>query len=326
MAEKPEPSMPTPSTSVMPASKEPASARGNLASQAINAVLAVPPIWSIAKRQARTMMIRRAERLGIPWMATVAELSQVDWKPVWDAVTDRSLNYPDNYQASFHGYDAGHLCWEAAFEFEVASRAVHAPLYPDHGADSDRALRQGYHDALLASLSQSPTTILDLHATVGLSSFALRRCFPEAAITGLNFSPHYLCVARYQDSRQGVGLHAWHHALPEATGLADGSFDLISTFLLLHEMPQDTTRRILREARRLVRPGGAFAVMDMNPACGAYQTMPAVIMTLLKSTEPFLDDYFALDLEQEIRDAGFDTVTSRPCSPRHRAVVARVLA
>jgi ubiquinone/menaquinone biosynthesis C-methylase UbiE len=325
MAAKPEPSMPTPSTSVMPASKEPASARGNLASQAINALLAVPPIWSIAKRQARTMMIRRAEGLGIPWMATVAELSQVNWKAVWVSVNDRSLIYPENYRASFHGYNAGHLCWEAAFEFEMASRAVHAPLYPDRGADSDRALRQGYHDALLASLPQSPTTILDLHPTVGLSSFALRQYFPKAAITGLNFSPYYLSVARYQDSRQGVGIHAWHHALPEATGLADSSFDLISTFLLLHEMPQDTTRRILREARRLVRPGGAFAVMDMNPACGAYQTMPAVIMTLLKSTEPFLDDYFALDLEQEMLDAGFESVTSHPCSPRHRAVVARVM-
>ena len=103
-----------------------------------------------------------------------------------------------------------------------------------------------------------------------------------------------------------------------------GSFELISAFLLLHEMPQDTTRRILREARRLLQPGGSLAVMDMNPACGAYQTMPAAIMTLLKSTEPFLDAYFGLDLEQEMLDAGFDGVTSRPCSPRHRAVVATV--
>jgi ubiquinone/menaquinone biosynthesis C-methylase UbiE len=89
-------------------------------------------------------------------------------------------------------------------------------------------------------------------------------------------------------------------------------------------MPQETTRRILREARRLLRPGGSLAVMDMNPACGAYQTMPAAIMTLLKSTEPFLDQYFALDLETELRSAGFQAVSSRPCSPRHRAVVASI--
>jgi ubiquinone/menaquinone biosynthesis C-methylase UbiE len=302
----------------------PRSARGAIANRLINTLLSVPPIWSVARGRARAMMIRRAERLGIPWTATVAELSAVDWQPLWDSVHDDGLSYPENYRASFHGYDAGHLCWEAAFEFEVASRAVHSSLYPDAGADSDRALRQGYHDALLAALPQPPATILDLHCTVGLSSVALRRTFPAAAVTGLDFSPHYLSVARYRNCLEGGGIEAWRHALPEATGLSDGSFELISAFLLLHEMPQDTTRRILREARRLLQPGGSLAVMDMNPACGAYQTMPAAIMTLLKSTEPFLDAYFALDLEQEMLDAGFDSVTSRPCSPRHRAVVAAV--
>jgi len=37
-----------------------------------------------------------------------------------------------------------------------------------------------------------------------------------------------------------------------------------------------------------------------------------------------MDQYFALDLASELRQAGFDTVTSAVCSPRHRAVVARV--
>jgi hypothetical protein len=64
--------------------------------------------------------------------------------------------------------------------------------------------------------------------------------------------------------------------------------------------------------------------MDMDPSCQAYQTMPPAVMTLLKSTEPYMDAYFALDLEAELRQAGFDTVTSTSCSPRHRAVLARV--
>ncbi|MFO0059157.1 MAG: SAM-dependent methyltransferase, partial [Cyanobacteriota bacterium] len=59
-------------------------------------------------------------------------------------------------------------------------------------------------------------------------------------------------------------------------------------------------------------------------SCSAYQTMPAAVMTLLKSTEPYMDQYFALDLEAELRLAGFDAVTSTPCSPRHRALMARV--
>jgi len=93
---------------------------------------------------------------------------------------------------------------------------------------------------------------------------------------------------------------------------------------LFHEMPQHTTRRIFREVRRLLRPGGSFALMDMNPTCGAYQTMPATVMTLLRSTEPYMEQYFALDLEAELVAAGFDAVFSRPCSPRHQAVIATV--
>jgi ubiquinone/menaquinone biosynthesis C-methylase UbiE len=296
----------------------------SLTDRLIGGLLAVKPVWAVAKGQARRMMIRRAERLGIPWTATVAELRRIDWEPHWRAVVDETIDYPANYRASFHGYDAGHLCWDAAFEFEVASNAVHAPLYPEAGAHGDRALRRGYHEMLAAALPRPPARILDLHCTVGLSSFALQEAFPQAVITALDFSPHYLAVARHRQ-RSG-GISAWRHALPEATGLPSRGFGLVSAFLLFHEMPQETSRRIFREARRLLEPGGSFALMDMNPHCGAYRTMPAAVMTLLRSTEPYMDQYFALDLEEELRRAGFQDVTIRPCSPRHRAVIATVAA
>jgi ubiquinone/menaquinone biosynthesis C-methylase UbiE len=298
--------------------------RAALTDTVIGGLLAVKPIWALARSQARRMMIQRAERLGIPWAATVRELGAIDWQGRWKALADDTLEYPANYRASFHGYDDGHLCWEAAFEFEVASNAVHSSLYPEAGPHSDRELRRGYHEVLRSRLAQPPTDVLDLHATVGLSSFALHEAFPAARITALNFSPHYLAVAQHHNEQRGGGVAAWRHALPEATGLSDACFDLVSAVLLFHEMPQDTTRRIFREARRLLRSGGSFALMDMNPECGAYQTMPAAVMTLLKSTEPFMDQYFALDLEEELRSAGFDTVVSTPCTPRHRAVLATV--
>ena len=300
------------------------SRRGGISNSLIETALTIKPLWAVARFQARRMMIQRAERLGIPWNSTVKAYEQVDWSGLWQQLNNPDLSYPANYRASFHGYDAGHLCWQAAFEFEVASNAVHSSLFPEAGAASDQALRVGFHQVLQAELPQPPAEILDLHCTVGLSSLALRQLFPQAAITGLSFSPHYLAVACHEAQRRQAGINTWCHALPEATGLASGSFDLVSVFLLLHEMPQPTTRRILREARRLLRPGGCFAVMDINPACEAYQTMPAALMTLLKSTEPFMEQYFALDLEAELRNAGFDEVSSRACTPRHRALLARV--
>lgn len=298
--------------------------QADLTSRLVGKALAVKPVWALAKAQARRMMIGRAERLGIPWRETVADLAQRDWQPLWDQIYREGVALPTNYRASFHGYDAGHLCWQAAYEFEVASNAVHSSLYPDAGAHSDQVLRQGYHERLQQQFPQAPARILDLHSTVGLSTFRLEQAFPTATVTGLDFSPYYLTLAAYNASQRGSAVQSWVHALPEATGFAAGSFDLVSAFLLFHEMPQTTTRRIFREVRRLLPPGGCFAFMDMNPACGAYQTMPAFVMTLLKSTEPFMDAYFGLDLRQELLDAGFAAVQMEPCTPRHQAVIARV--
>lgn len=290
-------------------------------SRVVAGLLAVPPFWSAARWQARRMMVRRAERLGIPWRETVSDLQNRAWEEDWQAVHDPELHYPANYSASFHGYDAGHLCWEAAFEFEVASNAVHSSLFPHAGAKSDQALRDGYHRVLESHLSRSPGEILDLHCTVGLSTDRLKRSFPTSSVTGLDFSPHYLAVARRRD-RDRLGDGRWLHALPESTGLEPSRFGLVSAFLLFHEMATVTSQRIFREARLLLAPGGCLALMDMNPASGAYQSMPAALMTLLKSTEPFMDQFLALDLEGALREAGFVRIHSEPCSPRHRAVLA----
>jgi SAM-dependent methyltransferase len=216
--------------------------------QLVNGLLGIKPLWNVAKWQARTMMIKRAERLGIPWRETVADYQGRNWDEDWQAVVNPELTYPDYYQASFHGYDQGHLCWDAAFEFEVAANAVHSSLFPEAGAKGDAKLRQSYHDVLLAQLPQAPETILDLHCTVGLSTFTLQECYPQAKMTGLNFSPHYVTLAHYHGQQREAQIN-WVHALPEATGLGEQSFDLVSAFLLFHEMPQDPTRRIFREAR-----------------------------------------------------------------------------
>ncbi len=76
--------------------------------------------------------------------------------------------------------------------------------------------------------------------------------------------------------------------------------------------------------RRVLRPGGYLAIMDMNPKSEVYQKMPAYILTLLKSTEPYLDEYFALDIEQAIVEAGFQTPTITNNTHRHRTVIAQV--
>lgn len=303
----------------------------SLTSQLINGILAVKPLANLAKTRARTMMIERAESIGVYWRQEVQALrsrdSKQEFSPDWGAelsqIQAADLNYPDYYLTSFHAYEQGNLSWEAAMEVEVAARAVHARIWQDAGAQGDAMLRQSFHTVLQQQIPTAPQDILDLGCSVGMSTFALQATYPHARITGVDLSPYFLAVAHYRAQQQQI-LIRWVHAAAETTGLPTASFDLVSAHLLFHELPQSASVAILQEVRRLLRPGGHLAIMDMNPHSEIYAKMPPYILTLLKSTEPYLDQYFDLNLEQVICQAGFAQPTVTCNSPRHRTIIAQV--
>ncbi|BAZ52433.1 type 11 methyltransferase [Nostoc sp. NIES-4103] len=295
----------------------------NLATRLVNSILAIKPLANLAKHQARQMMIKRAEDMGVPWTKEVQKLQARDWQTELAQVQNPELSYPDYYLTSFHAYETGNLSWQAAFEVEPAAYAVHAKIWQGAKAQGDAKLRQSYHDILKRSLAYEPQDILDLGCSVGLSTFALQEVYPHAQITGLDLSPYFLAVANYRAQQRQAKIN-WVHAAAESTGLPDASFDLVSIFLVCHELPQLPTQQILAEARRVLRPGGYLAIMDMNPKSEVFQKMPPYILTLLKSTEPYLDEYFALDIEQAIIEAGFQAPAITSNSPRHRTIIAQV--
>ncbi len=298
-----------------------------LAAQMVNGLLAIKPLAQFAKQQARQMMIQRAERMGVAWTQAVATL-QARGDRAWETdlaeVQNPALVYPDYYLNSFHAYEQGNLSWEAAMEVEVAAYAVHARIWPDAGVQGDARLRQSFLELVQRHLPVAPQAILDLGCSVGMSTFALQTVYPQARITGLDLSPYFLAIARYRAQQQGRHSIRWLHAAGEQTGLPDAAFDLVAISLVYHELPQAAARQILWESRRLLRPQGHLALMDMNPSSEAYAQMPPYILALLKSTEPYLDDYFALDVEQAIKDAGFRQPIVACNSPRHRTFVAQV--
>jgi ubiquinone/menaquinone biosynthesis C-methylase UbiE len=311
-----------PMTSATPASI-------GFASHLINRALAIAPIANLLKHQARSMMIKRAESIGVQWTQEAAALrakGDEAWSTALEKIQDPNLVYPNYYLQPFHAYQTGNLSWEAATEVEVASYAAHARIWSDTGSKAgDARLRDSFHTQLKAQIPTAPQTILDLGCSVGMSTFALQDTYPNAIVTGLDLSPYFLAIAQYRTQQTQRSVE-WVHAAAEATPFSDHSFDLVSTCLMCHELPQEATQAILKEAHRLLKPGGHLAIMDMNPQSEVFAKLPRYVFTLLKSTEPYLDEYFTLNMEQSILEAGFEQPFVTCNSPRHRTFIAATRA
>ena len=312
----------------------------NLSVRLVNGLLAIAPLYAVLKYLARRRIIKRAELLGVPWRQQTAELERAiqpasnrtgpagssEWQAHWQAIYNPEVYYPDYYLSyPFHAYQRGNMSWDAAIEQEVATLSVHANLWPGTmGTEGDERMRQGYQDILVDRIEGQPHNIVDIGCGIGMSTFALQDCFPDATITGLDLSPYFLSVAHARAETQHRTV-SWRHAAAEMTGLPDHSCDLASFSLVFHETPAKEARKIFAEMHRILRPGGYLALMDMNPEASAHRHMPPFVLALLKSTEPFLDDYFRFDIIEAIAAAGFSTPTQTVSSPRHRTIIAQAV-
>jgi len=104
--------------------------------------------------------------------------------------------------------------------------------------------------------------------------------------------------------------------------LGTHSTDLIYASFLVHELPADATRAVLKSAAKALRPGGVIAIADIDVERMVQRSSPALV-ALFQVTEPFFKEYARLDLHAELAAAGFTDVQVVPTDPKNRLVLAR---
>jgi ubiquinone/menaquinone biosynthesis C-methylase UbiE len=299
----------------------------DLLSRVVNLLIRTQPIYALMKQQARKVLIKTAEKNGVPWRHTYKTLSESNLAPQLPQVANDDITYPAYYNRPFHAYDQGNLCWDAAFEAESATYAMALRIWPQDNLTWESAqdrLRSSFHKVLAQTITRPVERILDIGCSVGISTLALHRYYqaqnPSVTTTGLDLSPYMLTVAKHRDSNSEI---TWLHGLAEQTAFSDQSFDLITLQFVIHELPHQATAEIFQEIHRLLTEGGSIALVDNNPQSQVIQNLPPVLFTLMKSTEPWSDDYYTFDVETALKAAGFINITTCESDPRHRTLTAQ---
>ncbi|MBT0669231.1 class I SAM-dependent methyltransferase [Novosphingobium profundi] len=221
---------------------------------------------------------------------------------------DPDLAFPDYVEREAHnmagGYadeDCGHFfAAGAAYDRALAIHRVAAmgPLVDDVGHSIVARLREAFPDF-------APHRVLEMGCTVGHTLLPFKQAWPEAEVIGIDVAAPGLVFGAARASALGAEV-TFSQRNAEATGYPAGSFDLVFSRILLHETCEEATRAIFRECHRLLRPGGIMFHSDAPP----FDELDPYTQSLRDwdirfNAEPFMEGYYAMDLEAEFARAGF---------------------
>ncbi|HEY6642251.1 class I SAM-dependent methyltransferase [Povalibacter sp.] len=103
--------------------------------------------------------------------------------------------------------------------------------------------------------------ILDMGCSCGQMTVALKERFPDAEVWGIDVGGPMVRYAHMRAVDLGVDVN-FAQRLAEDTKFPDGHFDIVTSFILHHEVSTEASKKIIREAHRVLRPGGVFYPID----------------------------------------------------------------
>lgn len=147
--------------------------------------------------------------------------------------------------------------------------------------------------------------ILELGTSSGNLTVALSQRFPKAAITGLDMSLRMLEQAQRVGNELGQAWRLVQRAA-EVTGFEAASFDLVAAYSFGHEMPEYALRQILREARRVLTPGGELIIGDVLPFSAQDKLAQCwAQFEAVHGGEPYWREFCSLDMAAVATEEGF---------------------
>jgi ubiquinone/menaquinone biosynthesis C-methylase UbiE len=103
--------------------------------------------------------------------------------------------------------------------------------------------------------------VLDIGCGTGSLAIALKRAQPELQVAGVDPDPNALELSRRKAARAGVQIQ-FERGFGGALPFPDASFARVFSSFMLHHLEPDAQLQLLKEALRVLEPGGSFHLVD----------------------------------------------------------------
>lgn len=223
------------------------------------------------KELARDWFIERAESKGIEWvkMKDYYEKNIEELEKHFNYVNNESITYPDYYKKPFHAYEEGNLNWLASLENEASTLSMSSNYYDNLDPyDTADLIRSSFLDHIKEYNEKNREieikSVLDVGCSTGISSEYVYKYFNRIKLTGIDLSPYFLSVAKFNSLRKIIPI-TYIHNNAESMEIKNDSQDLVTCSYMFHELPPLATKKILKEIKRVLKPGGIVAIIDLDP-------------------------------------------------------------
>ncbi|MEL7188929.1 MAG: methyltransferase domain-containing protein [Pseudomonadota bacterium] len=214
---------------------------------------------------------------------------------------DPDIEFPDYYDGvNFHRTSGG---WtENANQGFIHGEIIHRKMI---GVTFPGGIFQQRQNVAAMAPRDDYANILDMGCSSGHFTFALAKTYPDAQITGIDYAAEMM-----EHAWRTANANGWNWKLyqrgAEATGFDDASFDLVTSYIVLHEMPEHAIRDMFAEAFRVLEPGGDLLMSDVT----RYKDLDK--LSVWKADrgakfggEPHWRESAQLDFAEIAREAGF---------------------
>ncbi|UPT75430.1 MAG: class I SAM-dependent methyltransferase [Elusimicrobiota bacterium] len=162
-------------------------------------------------------------------------------------------------------------------------------------------------EALAARIAPRPgMRVLDLGCGTGTFGIMLARASPGTEVIGIDPDPDIVRMAERKAASSTAGI-AFKIAGAEALPFDRDAFDIVASTLVFHHLPPTVKRAALREALRVLRPGGRLLILDFGRPAGPVQVVLGYAAAFFDGWATTAENVAGM-VPELMREAGFTEV------------------